>query len=67
MIHLFYLFILLRIGNGELDQNEPNWTLLGTKDRDNALIRGTRDLLIISCRKRSEIRSEFGPEFLKIL
>ena len=33
MFHLFYLFILLRIGKCENDQNEPNWILFGTKDR----------------------------------
>ena len=33
MYHLFYLFILLRIGKCENDQNESNWILFGTKDR----------------------------------
>lgn len=33
MYHLFYLFILLRIGKCENDQNEPDWILFGTKDR----------------------------------
>ena len=39
MYKLLYLFILLRIGQCEmdqnLDQNEPKWILFGSKDRDH--------------------------------
>ena len=32
---MLYLFILLRIGQCEMEENEPKWILFGSKDRDH--------------------------------